>query len=250
MIKYILVDDDQKTLDRVKFKLDNLPKYYELEYVSSYNSSKVAAEDINPEDYDLLIVDFEMPVYNGIELAERVARNKKVIFLTSTTDNEKLVINAIDIAGYLNKPFDLEEFTTLLKNKVIGNISRVSKILKTVNIQIGVHKDIQFLPESVYYITTSRNCNGKQPDKNCVHIYGKQDDLLFANVRKSINSLSQELINYNFEKLNQSTIINMSHIKERDNVHLELHNCKETFEIKSSFKESLISKIRSAISKL
>ena len=58
MIRYILVDDDQKFLNRVKKKLDNLPEDYGLKHIASYHSSRQAAEEIDPETYDLLIVDY------------------------------------------------------------------------------------------------------------------------------------------------------------------------------------------------
>ena len=191
-----------------------------------------------------------MPVFNGIELAKRIAQNNQVIFLTSTTDNEKLVINAINIVGYLNKPFDVNEFIVILKNKIVGKQNRGTSPKKSLDIQISITRDIRFKPESAYYITTIRNHKGEHPEKNCVHIYGKDDTLLFKNVRKSINWLYMQLEMHHFEKISQSTIINMSHIKERDNVNLELYDCGENFEIKSSFKQSIITKIRTALSKL
>ena len=89
MIRYILVDDNQSVLESVKSKIDTLPKDYDLKHVKSYHSSKKAFQEINEDDYDLLIVDFEMPVYNGIELAQKIGNNKKITSLCVKDSSKK-----------------------------------------------------------------------------------------------------------------------------------------------------------------
>jgi DNA-binding LytR/AlgR family response regulator len=242
MIRYILVDDDPGTLKYVKKKIDQLEKEFELKHVESYSSSKNASEKINPDDYDLLIVDYEMPVYNGIELAQKIAQFKKVIFLTSTVNNEKEIINHVNIAGFLMKPFDVEEFKVILKNKIINSQQSLNPQNKKTSyfLPIGVTKTIHINSENIYYISTLRNINGKQPDKNHVNIYGKEDSLLFENVRASISQLSGELGFLGFVKINQSTIVSRDHIAQRDNIHLSIFDCKETFSISDKEKSALI----------
>lgn len=246
MIRYILVDDMPKILESVKAKIDTLPKEYDLQHVKSYDSSKKAYEEINEEDYDLLIVDLEMPVFNGIELAEKIATNKKIIFLTGSENNERKVINKLTISGYLSKPFEIEEFEKILKNKVIGKIN-TNNNSELITLHIGSNRDVRFKPEQAYYISTSKNINGEQPDKNCVHIYGKHDKILSKNVRKSINELYKELDIYNFKKTNQSTIINMSHVNERDNTIISLFDSKETFEVTAKEKLGFVAKLRAKL---
>lgn len=246
MIRYILVDDNLKTLERVKSKIDSISQAYDLQHIKSYSSSKNAFEEAIPEDFDLLIVDFEMPVYNGLELAQKIGVNKKIIFLTSTTDNEKKVINNLNTTGYLSKPFDVEEFKTILKNKIIGKIHKdsTSSLNTPITLKVGVNKDIRFLPKQLYYISTSRNRSGEQPNKNHVHFYGKNDELLIKNVRVSINELIKKITPYHFERINQSTIINLAHLKERDNTNISLYNTQETFHVSSKEKSGLVNKIR------
>ena len=247
MIRYILVDDDPNTLKGVKTKIDNLSKDYELKHIASYDSSKKAYQNINEDDFDLLIVDFDMPVYNGIELAQKIATNKKIIFLTSTTNNEKQVINSLDISGYLSKPFEVEEFEAVLKNKVIGktNSKKTFKKGERLTLAIGVNQDIGFYPDKTYYISTSRNIKKYQSNKNCVHFFGAQDDVIVTNVRISINDLSKKLEPYGFEKINQSTIVNLSKIDNRNNKKIELLDCEETLFIGDKEKKGIVYKIRS-----
>ena len=244
MIRYILVDDDQKTLERVKTKIDTIAKDFELEHISSYSSSKQAAETVNPDAYDLLIVDFEMPVFNGLELAEKIASGKKVIFLTSTQNNEKRVINAIDIAGYLTKPFDIREFENILKKKIIGS-GNLPKAGDYTFLNFGVNTHINIAADKVYYITKLRTVDGKRAKKNCVNIYGKHDELLFENIGPTtIEQLSQDLEDQNFSKINQSVLVNTRFIKERDNLNLSLYDCKESFSVSSTNKNALLANFK------
>lgn len=247
MIRYVLVDDSQSTLEVVKSKIDTIAIDYELVHVASYNSSKKAYEALQHIDFDLLIVDYEMPVYNGIELAKKVAQSKKIIFLTSTVHNEQKMINALEISGYLSKPFDIEEFKSIIKHKIIGKLTpkAIHPNANLITITIGANKDVRFKTDDVYYISTSKNINGEQPIKNCVHIYGKDDALLFKNIRKSISDLSEELKLFNFEKINKTTLLNLQHLKERDNTNVELYHTTETFQITNKEKKGFVARVRS-----
>ena len=251
MIRYILVDDDPSTLKGVKTKIDKLSKDYELKHIASYNSSKKAYQNINEDDFDLLIVDFDMPVYNGIELAQKIATNKKIIFLTSTTNNEKQVINSLDISGYLSKPFEVEEFEVILKNKVIGKVhsKKIYQKGDLVMLSILKNKNIGIYPENIYFISSAlistgyKLVNGKQvkaekPEGNFVHFYGKNSEVAFESIRKTISSLETELADFGFRKINQSTLINTNYIRNIDNRNLELYHCKEPFEISLKEKTS------------
>ncbi|MFK7749783.1 MAG: LytR/AlgR family response regulator transcription factor [Kordia sp.] len=249
-IRYILIDDEPKTIQTVKEKIDRIANDYDLEHVASYTSSKKAYEEIDSTTFDLLLVDFQMPVYNGIQLAEKIAASKKIVFLTSTTGKQTEIINNLEIAGYLSKPFEIEEFEKVLKKKVIGKIASayVRKKDGYLSIAVGSNKNIGIYPDQVFYISTARNLNGEQPKTNCVHIYGKNDLLIHKNIRYSINKLSSLLNIYGFEKISQSTIINMTRIKERDNRNIKLYDTQETFEVTDKEKPSFIKKLVSFFS--
>ena len=162
MIRYILVDDDPQTLERVREKIDIIAKDYALQHVKSYDSSRKAFEDINEHDFDLLIVDFDMPVYNGLELAKKVATHKKVIFLTSTINNEQKVINRLDISGFLSKPFEIEEFEAILKEKILGKVNNQKPYKKgdLVMLAISKNKNIGIYPEEIYFISSALISSG------------------------------------------------------------------------------------------
>jgi len=70
--------------------------------------------------FNLLLIDIQLPDYDGFELAEKVIeQNKNQAFLFLTARNEKkdriqgLKIGADD---YINKPFDVDELVLRIKN--------------------------------------------------------------------------------------------------------------------------------------
>ncbi|PKH52155.1 hypothetical protein CXF68_16300 [Tenacibaculum sp. Bg11-29] len=242
MIRYILVDDNPKILEKVKAKISTIANDYELDHIASFSSSKKAFEEVNEAGYDLLIVDFDMPVYNGIELAQKIATNKKIIFLTSTTNNEKLIINNLDISGYLSKPFEIDEFKCILKNKIIGKIKPKINTRKNISLEKGSSNYV-FNPEDAFYITTAKIGN-EQSKKNYVSIYGKNDTVLIANIRFTITELSEKLRGYNFQKISKSTLVNLNHVKSTIGKEIKFHHSKQIFEMTDNEKPNFKTRLK------
>ncbi len=84
---------------------------------------KIALEKIKETNYDLVLMDFMMPVMDGLETSIRIRDMEKgatkhliIIGLTANTmdaDREKCLEHGMD--EYMAKPFDLKEFYKILK---------------------------------------------------------------------------------------------------------------------------------------
>ncbi len=79
----------------------------------------------NPNQFQLLIIDIQLPGMNGFDLAEKVIReNDSIPFLFLTARNEKkdrlrgLKIGADD---YISKPFDIDELVLRIRNIIRRN---------------------------------------------------------------------------------------------------------------------------------
>ena len=68
-----------------------------------------ALEKLNAEEYDLVFLDVNLPVLNGIEVLERLEKRPYVIFTTVSRDHaaDAFELGAVD---YLHKPFTAERF--------------------------------------------------------------------------------------------------------------------------------------------
>jgi putative two-component system response regulator len=115
----ILIVDDNDTSLRVLAKLAEKLEGCE---VSSFLKPDEALCAMPGLDFDIAIVDFQMPVYNGVEFVQEVMkfpkyREKMVVIVTADTDIETrmaaLNAGAID---FLTKPINPLEFRARLKN--------------------------------------------------------------------------------------------------------------------------------------
>lgn len=106
--KVLAVDDDGMELRNIK---DILGDDYRLYFATS---GARALEMLQENDYDVILLDYEMPQMSGLEVFKKMNANpdiKKtpVIFLTGVSDRKRIV-KAIEQhpAGYILKPIDTE----------------------------------------------------------------------------------------------------------------------------------------------
>ena len=104
MIKILIVDDEKPICDLIDINL-SAAGYH----CSSVQDGLAAIDLIEKEDFDLVLLDIEMPKMNGFETFERMkefAADIPVIFLTASGQEDD-VVSAIRLGAvnYLMKPF-------------------------------------------------------------------------------------------------------------------------------------------------
>jgi DNA-binding LytR/AlgR family response regulator len=99
----LLLDDELPGLTYLKMLCEQLP---ELEVVKAFNSPKLFLAELPQLDFDLCILDIEMPEVNGLQVAN-LLNGKPVIFTTAYREYaaEAFDIDAID---YVRKPVKKE----------------------------------------------------------------------------------------------------------------------------------------------
>lgn len=147
MIRVAIVDDNQEIVDLVyKIVVDKMGKNQEqLDNIKCFTKPVTLKYELEEKrQYDLYLLDVEMPGVNGIELAKyirKVQENAYIVFLTS---HPKFAIYSYDLSiqayQYILKgkmkttlPYVLEKIQNNLKNKteqflVIHNNIRYEKI--------------------------------------------------------------------------------------------------------------------------
>ncbi len=110
--RILVVDDEPDCLSIIQCRLE----WCHYEVISAGNGEEAlrAAEDEKP---DLILLDTNMPVMNGLDVLERmrknpVLRDTPVIMVTALCERQDIAAaSAYGIAGYVTKPLD---FTSLL----------------------------------------------------------------------------------------------------------------------------------------
>ena len=110
--RILVVDDEPDCLSIIQCRLE----WCHYEVISACNGEEALkiAEDEKP---DLILLDTNMPVMDGLEMLERMRKNPAlretpVIMVTALCERQHIdAASAYGIAGYVTKPLD---FTSLL----------------------------------------------------------------------------------------------------------------------------------------
>lgn len=108
--KHILVVDDDPMM--LKVLKEHLHTQYD---VATAINGKVALKFLENKKTDLILLDYEMPVENGVVVLEKLRANEAtsglpVIFLTGVTEKEKISkVLSLKPQGYLLKPIDKDK---------------------------------------------------------------------------------------------------------------------------------------------
>ncbi len=106
----MLLDDELPGLTYLKMLCEQLPG---IEVVRAFNDPLRLVQESKGVDFDLCILDIEMPGLNGLEVA-KLLQGKPVIFTTAYKDYaaEAFDLNAID---YIRKPIQKERLQKALQ---------------------------------------------------------------------------------------------------------------------------------------
>ncbi len=123
-MKILLVEDDE-------FIGESIKDYFEMQgsRVDYFSSPKKALEKIYPENYDIFLIDVNMPEMTGYEFYEELKNyvsDVPVIFITAYSDMDH-VEKAFELgaADYIKKPFELKELELRVKRLVFKKVSCV-----------------------------------------------------------------------------------------------------------------------------
>ncbi len=113
----LIVDDDLKLLRLLEFRLND-DGYRTLLAEDGYT----ALDTAHLEQPDLVIMDYQMPGMNGIEIMERIKEEQPetAVVLMTAYGSEKLAVKALRQGAddYLVKPLDYRELRTIIRDTI------------------------------------------------------------------------------------------------------------------------------------
>ena len=110
MIKVAVIDDQNTVINIFKLFFDNIS---DISLIGSANNGQDAIKIVDEHNPDVVLIDIEMPVMNGLEAAKIITQRftqTKVILFTSH-DNKRIRKLAIQSGadGYFSKITDLQD---------------------------------------------------------------------------------------------------------------------------------------------
>lgn len=147
-LRCLLLDDELPGLSYLKLLCEQIPQ---LEVVRAFNDPEIFMKESPGLEFDLCILDIEMPGTNGIQLAA-LLKGKPVIFTTAYRDyaSDAFDLDAID---YVIKPVKHERLQQAV-NKAIKRINPENKTNK--HLRLNTDKGIALLDvNQLVYVRTS-----------------------------------------------------------------------------------------------
>lgn len=108
MIKAVIIDDEQHSIDTLKWKLDNYCPGVEV--IGAFDKPAEGVKYLKQYPPDLLFLDIEMPMLNGFDVLEELGRDLSfdIIFITAY-DNFGIQAIKFSALDYLLKPVQNKE---------------------------------------------------------------------------------------------------------------------------------------------
>ncbi len=187
---HILVIEDQEKLAANMKKLLELERYA----VTVSNDGKEGFEKAMTQDFDLLILDINLPGMDGYVICAMLRQNKKsmpILMLTArSTQNE--IIHGLNIGAddYLTKPFDSDELIARARALLRRRSDEKQAKLTTGAITLDSNsrevwkgdKQVSLSPKEFALLEFLITHKGVVQDRPRIleHVWGGRDDLMFS----------------------------------------------------------------------
>ncbi len=192
-LKCLLLDDELPRLTYLKLLCEQIP---ELEVVKAYNNPQKFLEEWPSLDFDLCILDIEMPVMNGLQVAN-LMKGKPVIFTTAYREYaaEAFDLEAID---YIRKPIQKERLIQAV-NKARTFLGTKGEKKQFIQFNTDKGKSILFFDQILYIKTAERDSRDKEA------LMADGTSLLLKNI--TFNQLTEQLPKRLFVRINKQEIL-------------------------------------------
>ena len=204
MIRCIVIDDNAQALAVAESYIAKVPF---LELRKTFDNAFAAGDFLEEEEVDLIFIDVEMPVLNGLEFLGSLRRMPHTVIVSDTGDYAVDAFN-LDAVDYLVKPFSFERFLRAV-NKVRERIRLKTLLHAPVSCETS-ERDSIFIKSD--YKTIRVNIN------EILFIEGLKDYVKLHTIDKpilsllSLRSLEQGLPPERFMRVHRSYIVALNKI--------------------------------------
>lgn len=212
MIRCIVIDDEKQSRNALISELDNHKA--EIKVIAEADSVATAIVAINDFRPDLVFLDIHLGDGMGFSVLEKMEWQQcKVIFVTAYNEYaiKAFKFNAID---YILKPVSSEEIA-----RVISKVSNIepadeNKLNKNFleNYKNAAPRRIAISNNDGVHLIELDEVIRCEADGNYTKIYTLNENVILTS--KTLKEYDTMLADYNFERVHNSHLVNMRHIKK------------------------------------
>jgi two-component system, LytTR family, response regulator len=215
MLRVLVVDDEALCRDALSMLLEERADVVE-HHVACDGAE--ALQKISENNYDLLLLDINMPEVSGLDLVDKLRESKKrlpsVIFTTAHTEHAVAAFErrALD---YVLKPFVKERVHEAIdRAKQASAVDRAAALIDAVaELQSGekpASSRIAVKTQSQVVLVDPHEVLAVEAEGNYVLLHRKSGSSL---VRDSISVIADKLKPYGFIRIHRSVVVNSAHVE-------------------------------------
>lgn len=194
-LRCLLLEDELTGLSYLKMLCEQIP---ELEVVKAFNSPLKFLAELPKLEFDLCILDIEMPEMNGLQVAN-LLNGRPVIFTTAYKEYaaDAFDLNAID---YIRKPLTKDRLEKAV-NKAITLLDNSKETKGFFQLNTDKGKAVLFFNQILYLYSSDIDSRDK--------IILLQDGTTLTAKNYSFNALLKELPKKDFCQVNKREVISL-----------------------------------------
>lgn len=230
----VIADDEPIAREIVEGYCKHLPQ---LEVIATCANALEAKAVLEKEEVDILFLDINMPVLDGIAFLKTVKEPPQVIF---TTAYKEFAVNAFDLSAcdYLLKPFSIDRFIVAV-DKAISILTRPPAVPGSAAIADGKEEGYTFIRiDSKIFKVQYDDILYAEASGNYTRIVMKQQTLLPA---MTFTAVEQQLPGNRFIRVHRSFIINKAAISHIEGNRIFIGRTE--IPIGSNYKESFLKEL-------
>lgn len=191
----MLLDNELPGLTYLKMLCEQIP---ELEVVKAFNDPEIFLSEVPKLDFDICILDIEMPGINGLQIAN-LLQNKPVIFATAYKEYaaDAFDLNAVD---YIRKPIKKERLEQAVQ-KAVSQVNSSKEVKKFMQLNTDRGKAVLFFDQILYICTSPVDSRDK--------IILLQDGTSLIAKNYTFDALFRELPKMEFCQVNKREVISL-----------------------------------------
>lgn len=224
----IIIDDEPLAIEVIKNHLSSIPN---VKLIGTYNNPIAALDIIKSQNIDLLFLDIEMPLLNGIDFVKTLQNLPKIIFTTAYR-NYAIESYELDVIDYLLKPISFQRFFKAIQKFTDTNVM-VSEV-KLSN-EAPVTNDHLYVNENKKYVKVHfDDIQYVESLKDYVRIHRSESRVV---TKDSLSDFKKKLPSY-FIRIHRSFVVNTYFVTAFTTTDVEIG--KKEIPIGSSYKQAVL----------
>lgn len=200
MYRIAIVEDEKEFQEQLQEYLKQYEKENGLSFrISVFEDGEDVAKDYHGE-YDMILLDIEMPKMNGMDAAERIREQDEDVVLMFITNMAQYAIRGYSVGAldFVMKPITYYTFA-LKMTRALKRVQRKVQAPIVLHLPEGI-KSLEV--KQIYYV---------EVQNRMLHYYTDEGEIV---VRGTLQSVEEMLKPYAFAKCNHWYIVNLMHVKE------------------------------------